>query len=39
MNIIGREEELKTLKTILGSSDPEFLVLYGRRRVGNLLSN
>lgn len=34
MAIIGREEGLKTLKTILGSSDPEFLALYGRRRVG-----
>ena len=32
--IIGRKEELKLLKEISASKDPEFLVVYGRRRVG-----
>lgn len=34
MNIIGRIEEQKKLKSILRSERPEFVVLYGRRRIG-----
>lgn len=34
MNIIGRKEEQKTLMDCLESNRPEFLVVYGRRRVG-----
>ena len=34
MNIIGREEELQELNGYLHSGKPEFLVVYGRRRVG-----
>ncbi|MBS0351476.1 MAG: AAA family ATPase [Proteobacteria bacterium] len=34
MNIIGRKEELGKLSRILESRDPEFLALYGRRRIG-----
>lgn len=33
-NIIGREEETKILKSFLSSKSPEFLALYGRRRIG-----
>ena len=33
-NIIGREEEIKSLERILKSSKSEFLAIYGRRRVG-----
>ncbi len=32
--IIGRKEEMKTLCQCLASKQPEFLVVYGRRRVG-----
>ena len=32
--IIGRENEIKILKRLLHSTDPELLALYGRRRVG-----
>jgi AAA+ ATPase superfamily predicted ATPase len=34
MKIIGREKEKRLLETILHSKKPEFLVVYGRRRVG-----
>lgn len=35
MNILtGREEECSTLSTMMASGRPEFLALYGRRRVG-----
>ncbi|RZI45312.1 AAA family ATPase [Candidatus Finniella inopinata] len=34
MKIIGRDAELKILKQILTSNIPEFLAIYGRRRVG-----
>jgi len=34
MKIIGREKEQATLKQCLESRSPEFLVVYGRRRVG-----
>lgn len=34
MNIIGREEEIRELNGYLRSGKPEFLVVYGRRRVG-----
>ena len=33
-NIIGREKELKIIDKLLISESPEFLALYGRRRVG-----
>lgn len=33
-NIIGREEEIQSLKQILKSKEAEFIVIYGRRRVG-----
>ncbi len=33
-SIIGREKEKKILHDILASSEPEFIALYGRRRVG-----
>lgn len=32
--ILGREEEIKRLKRLLQSDVPEFLAVYGRRRVG-----
>jgi len=32
--IIGREQELKLLDKIMASEKAEFLVVYGRRRVG-----
>lgn len=32
--IIGRENEIKILERLLQSGDPEFLAVYGRRRVG-----
>ena len=32
--MIGRNEELKTLQELLSSNKPEFVALYGRRRVG-----
>ena len=34
MNIIGRIEEQNKLNDILKSNKPEFLVVYGRRRIG-----
>lgn len=34
MNIIGRIEEIDSLKKIYNSNRPEFLALFGRRRVG-----
>lgn len=34
MHLIARDEEIKTLTQLFGSSKPEFLALYGRRRVG-----
>ncbi|MBS0622566.1 MAG: AAA family ATPase [Verrucomicrobia bacterium] len=33
-NIVGRKEEIKTLRTIRQSKGAEFLAVYGRRRVG-----
>ena len=35
MSIIGRKNEMNYLSSCLESGRPEFLVLYGRRRVGN----
>jgi AAA+ ATPase superfamily predicted ATPase len=32
--IIGRQKEKKTLSKILALKEPEFLAIYGRRRVG-----
>ena len=32
--IIGREEEIATLKRLFESNQSEFLAVYGRRRVG-----
>src|SRR5437867_4079448 len=32
--LIGRKKEIQTLTRVYGSLDPEFVVLYGRRRVG-----
>ena len=34
MEIIGRKEEITKLKSYYGSGKPEFIALYGRRRVG-----
>lgn len=34
MSIIGRELEINTLIQVLNSDVPEFLAIYGRRRVG-----
>src|SRR5437868_3324729 len=33
-NIVGREEQLQSLGELLTSDNPEFLAIYGRRRVG-----
>ena len=33
-NIIGRENEKRTLRQLTQSNEPEFLAVYGRRRVG-----
>ena len=33
-NISGRKDELLILERVLLSPDPEFMVIYGRRRVG-----
>lgn len=33
-NIIGRETEQRLLKQVMDSREPEFLAIYGRRRVG-----
>jgi uncharacterized protein len=35
--IIGRKEELRILEQMLSSNKPEFLAVYGRRRVGKTL--
>lgn len=32
--IIGRKEELELLQEVLDSKNPEFVAIYGRRRVG-----
>ena len=34
MKIIGREKEIETLNQIMSSKKPEFVCVYGRRRVG-----
>lgn len=34
MEIIGRHEEIKRLNSYYNSKRPEFIALYGRRRVG-----
>lgn len=34
---IGRENELKTLRALLASEKPEFVAVYGRRRVGKTM--
>lgn len=34
MSLIARDEEIKTLTQLFNSNKPEFLALYGRRRVG-----
>jgi len=34
MKIIGREKEKAALEQYYNSSDPEFLAVYGRRRIG-----
>ena len=34
MSLIGREEEVRQLEEAASSSYPEFVVIYGRRRVG-----
>lgn len=33
-NISGRKDELKVLERVLKSSEPEFIAIYGRRRIG-----
>jgi AAA+ ATPase superfamily predicted ATPase len=33
-NIVGREKEIELLRRIAESNDPEFVAVYGRRRVG-----
>jgi AAA+ ATPase superfamily predicted ATPase len=32
--IVGRKKEIETLKRIVNSGEPEFVVVYGRRRIG-----
>ena len=32
--LVGRDEELRTLEEALRSGRPEFVAVYGRRRVG-----
>ena len=34
MNLIGREKEIEEIRSCLESPRPEFLLIYGRRRVG-----
>jgi AAA+ ATPase superfamily predicted ATPase len=34
MTLIGREQEIDKLNRLLKSRDPEFLAIYGRRRIG-----
>lgn len=36
-DLVGRKTELNTLEDFYHSNDPEFLVIYGRRRVGKTL--
>ena len=35
MDFVGREKEIKILKSCYDSDRSEFVALYGRRRVGN----
>lgn len=37
VNIIGREEELKQFDRVYRSTQAQFVVVYGRRRVGKTL--
>ncbi len=34
MQIIGRKREIEDLKGLYNSREPEFVAIYGRRRVG-----
>jgi len=34
MSLVGRDEEIQILENLYGSKKPEFLALYGRRRIG-----
>ena len=34
-HIVGRDKELDVLKEVYESNDPQFLAVYGRRRIGN----
>ena len=34
MDLIGRTEEIKSLEWALEKSEPQFIAVYGRRRVG-----
>lgn len=34
---VGREVQLKELRDVIGSNNPEFVVVYGRRRIGKTL--
>jgi len=34
MKLIGRKEEIRILDRLLKSKEPEFLAIYGRRRIG-----
>ena len=34
MELIGRKKEISELRLVSDSSEPEFVVVYGRRRVG-----
>ena len=38
-NIIGREKGIKELNKLYDSSLPQFVAVYGRRRVGKMLYN
>ena len=35
-NIIGRKQEIKTLQLLYKSNKPEFVAVFGRRRVGKI---
>ena len=37
--IIARKDEVKILENLLSTDSPEFLALYGRRRVGRRAAN
>ena len=39
MSIIGRVSEQEQIKKLLNSNNAEFLVIYGRRRVGKDILN